>query len=71
MDIFGKPGEGVHSYRLFNIAIVDVIFTVIGAYLISEFINKSFLITLLVLFIIGIVLHRFFNVKTTIDKILF
>lgn len=23
-DIFGIPNEGVHSYRLFNIAIVDV-----------------------------------------------
>ena len=71
MDIFGKPGEGVHSYRLFNLAIVDIIFTIVGAYLISGFINKSFLTTLIILFLIGIILHRIFNVKTTIDKILF
>ena len=71
MDIFGKPGEGVHSYRLFNLAIVDIICTIVGAYLISGFINKSFLTTLIILFLIGIILHRIFNVKTTIDKILF
>jgi hypothetical protein len=29
--IFGKEGEGVHSYRLLNIAIVDVVSTIIGA----------------------------------------
>ena len=31
-EIFGKPNEGIHSYRLFNIAIVDVIMTFILAY---------------------------------------
>ena len=23
-DIFGKPGEGAHSYRVANVAVVDV-----------------------------------------------
>ena len=26
-DFFGESGKGVHSYRIFNIAIVDVIMT--------------------------------------------
>ena len=30
-DILGKPGQGVHSYRIFNIAIVDVILTISAA----------------------------------------
>ena len=30
-DIFGKPGEGGHAYRIFDIAIVDVIFTIISS----------------------------------------
>ena len=34
-DIFGKVGEGLHSYRLFNIAIVDVISTIFVAYLLK------------------------------------
>jgi hypothetical protein len=71
-NIFGKVGEGLHSYRIFNIAIVDVILTIISAFIIYLFIPKyNFFIILLLLFILGIVLHRIFCVKTTIDKLLF
>lgn len=71
-DIFGKVGEGVHSYRFFNIAIVDVLLTIIGAYIINLFIPYfSFTYILVLLFILGIVLHRLFCVRTTVDKILF
>ena len=70
-DILGIPGKGVHSYRIFNIAIVDVIMTIIGAFLISYFLKISFLYTTIFLFILGIILHRIFCVRTTIDKLLF
>jgi hypothetical protein len=40
-DIFGKPGEGGHAYRIFDIAIVDVIFTIIGGYMIANLLNWS------------------------------
>jgi hypothetical protein len=36
-DMFGKPGEGAHSYRILNIAIVDVIALLFVAYIISHF----------------------------------
>jgi len=71
-NIFGKIGEGVHSYRFFNIAIIDVIFTIIGAFIINIFLPKyNFIYILLFLFILGIICHRLFCVRTTIDKILF
>jgi hypothetical protein len=70
-NIFGKPNEGVHSYRIFNLAIVDILMTVFAAFVISFYLKKSFLLTLIVLFIMGIILHRLFCVKTTIDKLLF
>ena len=70
-DIFGSPNEGIHSYRLFNLAIVDIIMTLIIAYLIFIFFNYNFISTLLVLFISGILAHRIFCVRTTIDKLLF
>ena len=70
-DIFGEPGQGVHSFRIFNIAIVDVLLTILGAFLISYFMQINFGKTLLVLFILGIILHRLFCVRTTIDKLLF
>jgi len=70
-DIFGKPNEGVHSHRFLGIAIVDVISTIIGALIISYIFNDNFFSILLLLFLIGIVLHRLFCVNTTINKFLF
>ena len=71
-DIFGKPGEGVHSYRFFDIAIFDVIFTVIGAAIIHFFMPQyKFIVILAALFLAGIVMHRLFCVRTTVDKWLF
>ena len=71
-NIFGKLGEGLHSYRIFNIAIVDVLLTIVLAYII-HFLNPqySFLFILMIFFIAGIILHRLFCVRTTIDKLLF
>jgi fatty acid desaturase len=70
-NALGIPGKGVHSYRLFNIAIMDVIMTIIGALVISYLLGWKFGWTLLGLFILGIILHRLFCVRTTIDKLLF
>ena len=72
-EIFGKVGEGLHSYRLFNVAIIDVIFTIIGAHFLQKHFFKEYTYTevLLGLFILGIVLHRLLCVRTTIDKMIF
>ena len=71
-NIFGEVGKGVHSYRIFNIAIVDVMLTILLAFIIYLFIPKyNFFIILILLFILGIILHRIFCVRTTIDKLLF
>jgi len=70
-NILGVPGQGPHSYRIFNIAIVDVILTIILAYIISYIYKISFVKTSIILFILGILLHRVFCVRTTIDKLLF
>jgi len=69
--MFGKPRKGVHSFRIFNIAVVDVLLTILVAYLISKMFHLRFDITLVVCFIVGIIAHRVFCVRTTIDKLLF
>ena len=69
--IFGDPGTGLHSYRIFDIAMADLIMTIIGAYLISYYFKYSFLYTLLALLLVGIFSHKLFCVRTTIDKLLF
>jgi hypothetical protein len=69
--MFGAPKTGIHAYRFANIAVVDVIGTFVIAFLIYFFAKWSFLWTLAGLFILGIVMHRIFCVRTTIDRILF
>ena len=70
-DALGIPGKGIHSYRLFGVAIMDVIMTIIAGFFISYFFKKSFLYTTIFLFVLGIILHRLFCVRTTVDKFLF
>ena len=70
-NILGKPKQGIHSYRIFNIAIADVIMTIIGSYILSYIFKWPFWWTLLILFILGILLHKLFCVKTTINQLLF
>lgn len=70
-DVFGKPGKGVHSYRFMGVAIVDVVFTILGAWLIAYFWKVNFWYTLGGLFLVGILMHRLFCVKTKVDEILF
>ena len=70
-DIFGKPNEGLHKYRIFNIAIIDVLLTLLLAYIISSKYKVCIYKTFIALFILSIILHRLFCVRTTIDKLLF
>jgi len=65
-SIFGNPGIGVHSYRLFNLPVVDVVFTMIAAYLIAMWKRWAFWKTFLGLFIFGEILHYMFCVDTVI-----
>jgi hypothetical protein len=70
-NALGVPRKGVHSVRLGGIAVVDVIMTLIGAYIIARIMRASFAWTAAGLFLLGIILHRLFCVRTTIDKLLF
>lgn len=70
-NMFGKPNEGAHSVRFMNIAIVDVTATIVIAWLISYYWNYDIYIVLAVLFVLGIIAHHIFCVRTTVDKLLF
>lgn len=70
-NMLGVPDKGIHSYRFMSVAIVDIIMTIIAAILISYLFNSSLFYTLIALFVLGIILHRLFCVRTTIDKLLF
>jgi hypothetical protein len=70
-NLFGEPNTGAHKYRLLDIALIDVAFTIGGAFLISKYFKQDFKLVLFILFLLGIILHRLFCVRTTIDKLLF
>ena len=69
--IFGEPNKGVHKYRILDIAVVDVLSTILVAYIISAYFNKDFNEVMIASFLSGIIIHRIFCLRTTIDKILF
>lgn len=70
-DIFGEPGKGVHKYRIFDIAIADVLVVVLLGVFIAWVSKISIWIVLPVLFLFGIIVHRLVCVRTKLDKILF
>ena len=72
-DILGKPGEGLHSYRILDISIMDVLFTILLAKFIQYNLLESYSIWLILIFcfLVGIIIHRIFCVETTIDRLFF
>lgn len=68
---FGNPKLGIHSYRLFNIAIIDVLLTIFASLIIKYFFQKlNLFIINLFLFSLGIFIHYIFSVETTINKLI-
>jgi hypothetical protein len=70
-EIAGKPGEGLHKYRFLNIAVIDFLMTLLAAYLFAYYMNYPVIYVIIGFFTIGIIAHRIFCVRTTIDKLLF
>lgn len=70
-DIFGKPNEGAHSYKINNIAVVDVLMTIIVGWLFAHYYNYNKLKTILFLLLVSIPVHMLFCVKTTITKLFY
>lgn len=78
-NIFGAEKTGPHKYRFLGIAIVDLVFTIIGSGIIAAFISYFtrynffivFAIVFIIMIILGIIFHRLFCVNTTINKLIF
>ena len=72
-NLFGAPNTGAHSYRLLGIAIVDVVATIfLGIFIKTYFLKNTDILKIMsFLFLLGIILHRVFCVKTTVDIMLF
>ncbi len=70
-DAFGKPGEGIHRLRIFGLGLIDVVTTLLGAYLISYFSGVSLVYVIPAVLVLGVIVHRIFCVRTKVDRMLF
>ena len=70
-DIFGKVGEGAHSVRFFNFAVVDTLLTFVAAYIINLYLKSNVYLIFFILLIASIFIHRIFCVETTLTKMFF
>lgn len=69
--IFGKEGEGAHSIRFANVAVVDVVLTFVAAFIIHKIFGIVLWKVVITLFLLGIIMHRMFCVNTTINQLIF
>jgi hypothetical protein len=63
-DIFGKPREGIHSYRFMNFAIADTLLTIALAFIIALIFNLDLITCIIITFIVGELSHYLFCVDT-------
>ena len=69
-NILGIPNTGIHKYKILNCSIIDYILTLILAFSISYFSSIPLVLTTIISFILGIILHMLFGVKTDTIKYL-
>jgi hypothetical protein len=71
-NVIGEPNTGLRKkYRIFDVAVIDTVVTLLAVYLISYFSGYSFLYTLVITFVIMVISHRLFCVRSTTDRWLF
>ena len=69
--MFGKEREGVHAIRVFDVAVVDVVGTVVIGVLVSWSTGWNVWLVCAGLFALAIVVHRAFCVNTKVNVALF
>lgn len=72
-DAFGPAGlrTGLRKYRILGISILDLAVVMVLCFIISRFTGYSYWPTLAVILVLGVLVHRAFGVRTTVDKFVF
>jgi hypothetical protein len=63
-NALGEPGKGVHAARIFGLARNDLIMTIVAAIITAYLFNISFLLSFIIWFVSGEVLHYLFGTNT-------
>jgi len=62
--IFGKPGTGFHSTRFLGYAVGDTVGTILLALLTAWLFKINVILSILVWFVVGEVLHYYFGLQS-------
>lgn len=65
------PREGIHSLRLFDFAVVDIIITVVAGLLASKALGVPRWASISALFVAGVVAHKALGIDTKLNTLLF
>ena len=68
-NVFGVAGQGAHSYRILDTPMVDYIGTILLAFIVTKVTRVPLVITTILMFVLAILLHYLFCVKT--DSLVF
>ena len=69
-DLFGEPGTSVHKYKIFDVIIVDNLINLILSILMKYFMNIPFELSIIIVYLLGLLFHYLFGVKTESMKYL-
>ena len=67
-NILGEPNKGIHKYKVLNTSIVDYCLTLCLAFFISYLTNFPLVLSTILCFLLGIILHIIFGVETQVVK---
>lgn len=71
-NIIGEPNTGLRKkYRVFDLAVMDVTTTLLFVWAVSYYSGYPFVYTLVITFVIMVISHRMFCVRSTTDRWLF
>jgi hypothetical protein len=66
--MLSEPRSGIHSIRIFDIAIIDVILTLIAAFILSR---KHIFAVFILLVLMSIIIHTILGIKTRTNHFMF
>ena len=69
-NALGVPGQGIHSTRIFGLALNDILMTIGGAIIIAFVLDINVWKSLFWFFILGEVLHYVFGTQTAFLKLI-
>ena len=69
-NLLGEPNTGVHKYKFLGTSIIDYIITIFIAIFISYITDIPLVLTTIIVFILGIIIHILFGVPTNTTKYL-